>query len=313
MNQCIVCGKETKNKKYCSIECKTKAMSKPKGKCLYCGKELDRCEVKYCSSECYQLDKKRKYEKSLVYNSCIICGAPTLNEKYCSMKCMGQDSSRHEFAIKNLKNEHIWTPAEIQYLEENYGIISPNEMEEYLGIKKANIVAYASKHNIKSKRKWTEEEIKYLQEHKDDNISSLSTILNKSNFAIQSKFYRLNNFQDQYGSSLISIQEYVTNLIKELKISYLEEVQIGKFRTDILVYNLDIEVQGTIWHVDPRFFNRENLSDAQLKRIDRDKRKKEYFKTQGIEILYLWEYDIVSNPQKIKQIIIDKLKEKKLI
>ena len=148
MNQCIVCGKETKNKKYCSIECKAKAMSKPKGKCLYCGKELDRCEVKYCSSECYQLDKKRKYEKSLVYNSCIICGAPTLNEKYCSMKCMGQDSSRHEFAIKNLKNEHIWTPAEIQYLEENYGIISPNEMEEYLGIKKANIVAYASKHNI---------------------------------------------------------------------------------------------------------------------------------------------------------------------
>lgn len=36
MNKCIICGKETKNKKFCSISCKSISMSKEKN--IYTGK-----------------------------------------------------------------------------------------------------------------------------------------------------------------------------------------------------------------------------------------------------------------------------------
>lgn len=163
MNKCIICGKETKNKKYCSIKCKAKAMSKPKGICLYCGKQLERCETKYCSKECYQKHKKEKYKESLVYNHCVICGKLTLNEKYCSMKCLGKDNSRLKIATKNLKNTYEWTEEKLKFLQENYGKLSLEELEKELNNKKENIIATATRYHIKSQRKWTEEEIEFLK------------------------------------------------------------------------------------------------------------------------------------------------------
>ena len=53
MNNCIICGKETKNKKYCSVKCKSQNMSKPKKKCLNCGVKVLRCNVKFCCHKCY--------------------------------------------------------------------------------------------------------------------------------------------------------------------------------------------------------------------------------------------------------------------
>lgn len=310
MNYCKCCGKETKNKTYCSLECKSKAMSKPKGKCLNCGKELNRCETKYCSKICYQKYKKKKYEESLVYNKCIICGKSTLNEKYCSMTCMGKDENRKTIAINNLKNEHIWSNEEILFLNENYGILDINAIEKHLNIKKESIIAYASKHNIKSQRKWTKQDVEYLIKNKNENLDILANKLTKSKFAIINKYSKLNKFQDETGYKIISPQEYISNFIKnELKIPFLEEIQIGRYRTDILIYNLDIEIQGTYWHCDKRFFDKEHLSETQKNRIEKDKRKKEYLKEKGIEILYIWEYDLVSNPEKCKEIIINKLKE----
>lgn len=303
MNSCIICGKETKNKKYCSIDCKSKDMSKPKRNCLNCGKKVLRCEVKFCCHECYIEYKKKQYEKSIVYNNCIICGKKTKNEKYCSLQCCGKDPKRLEVAIKNLDNTntHKWSDSEISFLKENYGAMNINDIANTLKLSKQSIIAYASKYGIKSKRKWTDEQIKYLQENSNVDINILSSFLNKSKSAISNMYAELNGFTTKDRCKIISPQQYILEYIKTLKVPYQEEVKIGIFTTDILVKNIDFEVQGTYWHVDKRFYDYNSLTKEQLKRIDKDKRKKEFFESLGIQIVYLWEYDIYSNPQKIKQ------------
>lgn len=308
MNKCLICGKETKNKKYCSIECKSKAMSKPKGYCLNCGELLTRCGVKYCSNKCYREYKHKKFEESIVYNKCIICGKDTRNEKYCSMECMGKDTSRHKIAIENLKNSHIWSQEEIDFLKKNYGEIPLSNIEKQLNIKKENIIAYASKHNIASKRQWKISDEQYLLKNNDKNIDEISTKLNKSKASIVAKYRRLNGFENEYGKSIISPQDYILKFMQnELNLKCLNEIPIGKFRTDILINNLDIEIQGTYWHGDKRLID--NLTDKQIKCIEKDKRKKDYFASLGIEIYYIWEYDLYSNPQKCKENLKNKLKQ----
>ena len=66
MNRCKKCGAQTKNKKYCSNECKYADMSQEKSLCVNCGKPVKRCETIYCSIECYREHKKREYEVSIV-------------------------------------------------------------------------------------------------------------------------------------------------------------------------------------------------------------------------------------------------------
>lgn len=303
MNKCKICGKETKNKKYCSIKCKSIAQSHDKSNCIICGKKLTRCDTKYCSNICYQKDKKNKYMQSLVYNNCIICGKQTLNEKYCSMKCLGKDTSRHETAIKNLKNEHFWTDEEISFLENSYGKTNINEIEKILGVKKEAIIAYCSKHNIVSQRKWTNEERQFLIDNCDKDINFLSEKLNKSKSSITTQFSKLNGFSDSNGYSIISPQQYIYDFIKnEYNIPIINELPVGKFTTDILIYNLDIEVQGTYWHNDIRF-----VPEDKGGKRKRDAEKKLFLESKNIEVYYIWEYDIYSNPQKIKKDLKNKI------
>lgn len=313
MNLCKKCGKETKNKIFCSIECKSEYMSKPKGNCKNCGKILDRCEVFYCSKYCYNEFKKKENQKNLIYNKCIICGKDTLNEKYCSAKCMGKDNNRKETAINNLKNKHNWTKEEIDYLKENYGKIRIKDICEHLGLNQSTIIAYASKNNISSHRRWTEEQLKYLEKHKDDSIESISTSINKTKNSIYAIYSRMNGFSDRRGKQIISPQKFISDYIKSLNIKFEEEVKIGKFITDIFVYGIDIEIQGTYWHVDERFYDKKNLTKEQLDCINKDLRKKEYFESIGIPIVYIWEYDIYSNPQKVKKDIKQLLKKYKRV
>lgn len=303
MNNCIICGIQTKNKKFCSRKCKTISQTYEKKKCIVCNKILTRCDTKYCSKECYLKYKKEEYEKSLKYNNCIICGKKTLNEKYCSMKCLGKDTSRHETAIKNLKNEHIWSQEEIHFLEENYGKININDIEKILNINKNNIIAYCSKHNIVSQKKWTNDEKKFILENNDKDIEYLSERLNKSKSSILSQYSKLNGFSDNEGKSLISPQKYVLDfIVNKYNFPIINELPIGKFTTDILIYNLDIEVQGTYWHNDIRF-----IEEDKCNRRERDQKKKEFLESKNIEVFYIWEYDLYSNPEKIKKELENKI------
>ena len=97
MNKCLFCGKDTKNIKYCNMECYGKASTKTViHNCKMCGKET--ANKVYCGQICHN-----KGQTVIEENSCKICGKKTKNNKYCSQKCVG---SAFSVKYKGEKNPH---------------------------------------------------------------------------------------------------------------------------------------------------------------------------------------------------------------
>ena len=53
-----------------------------------------------------------------------------------------------------------------------------------------------------------------------------------------------------------------------------------------------IEVNGTFWHADPRFYDRGNLAPAQRRTIERYSRKVNILSQSGIKLAEIWEHDL---------------------
>lgn len=100
-------------------------------------------------------------------------------------------------------------------------------------------------------------------------------------------------------------QKLVNFVLDELKVEYINEynckyVSIDNYLVD---FGLMIEVMGTFWHADPRFYS-SIYYQQQLTRIFNDSRKNKLIKTKyGINILYLWEHDIINNLELCKELI----------
>ncbi|WP_286077872.1 hypothetical protein, partial [Thomasclavelia cocleata] len=57
----------------------------------------------------------------------------------------------------------------------------------------------------------------------------------------------------------------------------------------------------------------DSLNKNQLSIIEKDKRKKQLLKELSINTIYIWEYDIISNPQSVKEQVNKILKEKNIL
>lgn len=65
-----------------------------------------------------------------------------------------------------------------------------------------------------------------------------------------------------------------------------------------------IECDGSYWHSDPRFYpNREKLTSVQQKVLERDIKKNKLAKDNGYNLIRLWEYDLKSNREQIRETI----------
>jgi hypothetical protein len=102
-----------------------------------------------------------------------------------------------------------------------------------------------------------------------------------------------------------SIQSKVNDILNNIKIDYENERIFDYYSVDnyLLKYNLVLEICGSYWHSDPRIYPLIK-NDMQLKRINLDKTKKSYlYNNYGINILYLWEYDINNNEKLVENLI----------
>jgi very-short-patch-repair endonuclease len=68
--------------------------------------------------------------------------------------------------------------------------------------------------------------------------------------------------------------------------------------------NLVIECQGDYWHANPNIFDHNNLSEMQMKNIERDERKRKYLAENNINHLFFWENEIIKNIELVKEIIL---------
>lgn len=94
-------------------------------------------------------------------------------------------------------------------------------------------------------------------------------------------------------------QIIVNSILDDSGIQYCREYKFGYYAVDnyLSEHNLIIEVMGDYWHANPQKYNKDKypLNSKQLDGIHRDKLKHSYiFNHYGINILYLWEYDVVN-------------------
>jgi G:T-mismatch repair DNA endonuclease (very short patch repair protein) len=103
-----------------------------------------------------------------------------------------------------------------------------------------------------------------------------------------------------------SIEIKIEEILVDLQLNFIKQHRISKWVFDFYLpeFNTIIECQGDYWHANPLLFEDEKLNNIQLKNIDRDKRKKLFIEENQINSIFLWECEIHSNIEEIKNMLI---------
>ena len=105
----------------------------------------------------------------------------------------------------------------------------------------------------------------------------------------------------------------IDETLEQLDILHINEYNITYYSVDIYLpdSNLMIEIMGDYWHSNPTTKYGSAKNEQQQKRIGKDKAKHSYIRNQyGIEVLYLWEYDIINRVEICKHLILDYINNK---
>lgn len=298
--RCDVCGKEFTLKKSrlqkllsgkqknltCSIECAS--IIKHTGMnivCDNCGKEFYRRQDhidrnnkhSFCCNECqYEFTKRNSHE----YRRCEICNTEfyclkSSTQRFCSNKC----NVEWQKTIVGIANP-LFSSVETQcdYCHKNF------YMPKY------KIGAYNHKFcSIECRRHW------------------FQNVYSKDEQVIErQRQIALNELKNGVFNNVNTKPQLLLNqYLDDLGIKYEREKVIGFYSIDnyLSEYNLAIEVQGDYWHCHPQKYSKP-INETQLKTIWRDKQKHTYLKdNHNIEVLYIWESDIVKNPELCKQLV----------
>jgi len=159
---------------------------------------------------------------------------------------------------------------------------------------------YNDNHNFCSQTCYWEYRSKYYLGEKHSQFGTKHTAKQRNAQRIlTTKMYSTGIFDRQTKP-----QKEVNKLLKKLDIKYENEYNYKYYSVDnyILEHNLCIEVMGDYFHSNPLKYN--CLNQMQQKDIKRDKSKHTYIKKYyKIEILYLWETDIMNNIKLCEHLI----------
>ena len=101
------------------------------------------------------------------------------------------------------------------------------------------------------------------------------------------------------------LEEMVAQWFVEFDIDFKRQMPISvnfksgfAYSVDFVVGNIAIEVNGTYWHSDPRFYPLGATTYSQ-KRVDKNyKAKKSIIYSKGMKLIELWEHDLNTNLEK---------------
>lgn len=244
--------------------------------CEYCGKTIYKTLSQYnkrkhhfCSNKCQSLLKR---EQTFEYRKCEICGSTFYvskksTQRFCSTQCQSK-WQRGNFGFKNPKFQG--------------GYLKCDSCGKRYLVGKS--VLENGKHHFCSaqcRRDWYSAVWSQSEEWKEESRKRAVRILNNNPVSTQTK-----------------PQVAVNKILDNLSILYRNEEPFVYYSIDnyLTEYSLAIEVMGDYWHSSPLKYP-EKLNKKQEHIISRDKAKHTYIKKHhGIEILYLWESDIISRP-----------------
>lgn len=241
-------------------------------KCEWCGKlvyktpyQLKKYKHHYCSNKCQS--EKRHYD-TYEDRECEICGvlmnvSKKSTQRFCSSEC-----------------QNIWQKQQVGQL--NTRFTREEVICDYCGKKffiKKYKIQNGQKHfcSVLCRQNW------------------YSNIWSKSEkWKEESRLRAVDLLKNNIITTLTKPQIIINNLLEENYIKYKNEESFIYYSVDnyLVDYNLIIEVMGDYWHSNPARFSQ--LNEVQIKNIARDKSKHTFIKKYyEIDILYLWEYDIL--------------------
>lgn len=245
--------------------------------CPNCGKEFTYYESqkkKFCCSECwYEYNKKTHDEVNK--RKCKMCGEEFVpknkEQQFCSRKC----SDKHQSTLIGEDNPHFKQVA--------------------IKCEQCGIIFYDRASHAKHRRFCSYACFNKFQQNDEQYKIRMSNVMQK-------------NKEDGKmisGYTMTKPHEMTVKQLEEMGIKYQCEYPIKYYLVDIYLpeYNLMIEVNGDYWHSNP-VLGYDTNAEVQKKRIRTDKSKHSYIKNQyNIEVLYLWENDIMKNPDLCKALI----------
>lgn len=252
--------------------------------CEECGKlvyktrsQYNKREHHFCSNECQAAWRKKL---AFEHRSCEICGedmyvSKKSKQRFCSIKCQAE-WQKGNVGVKNKKFgggvvSCEWCGVSFPVGKYKY------EKDQHHFCSKACRVSWYSK-------VWSQS-----PEWKEESRKRAVSVLSNNGVVFQTKpQVKINEILDKLGIQYRNEESFVYYSID----NYLPD------------YNLAIEVMGDYWHSSPRRYAESELNDKQRHIIARDKSKCTYIKKfYGIDILYLWEHDIMNNPDLCEQLI----------
>ncbi|PAC96519.1 hypothetical protein [Bacillus paralicheniformis] len=307
---CLHCGNNYKvspyrqqTSKYCSSKCRSESKNKKiKTACGICNKELfvvpskikkSKSGLVFCSNKCVGMFNKNKREQK-IKKTCKICNnvyflRPSLARKSvtCSKECQNIWQSQY-LTGKNANRYNKDFPIEKRITQCEY-------CKKKFILKSPYLVAQKTKNGKKTFCSKDCRQIWY------------STVWSqREEWKKQSQIRAVNILSSGLISKTNSKCQIIINgILKSMNIDTINEHNLKYFTIDNYLpeYNLMIEVMGTYWHTDPRKYKQINYK-TQYDRIINDKRKRLAIKSlEQIDILYLWEMDILNDPNLIKTLI----------
>lgn len=294
--------------------------------CQHCGKEfsvgVNREKMgknKFCSPECSQQSQINKIEVN-----CSFCGqlklvTPSIfknqTNHFCNSNCEYSFKSEQareirkcelcdeEYETKKISQQRFCsTSCQIEWQRQN----------PLLGVENPNFTS------VLMKCDWCGSD-HYVNQYKINSNQSSFTCSDEcrqayySNITSQTEewkeFHRIKVVdmlsRGAFGHTDTEPQIILNGLLDKINIKYENEYNCKYVSIDNYLYQYDlmIECNGTYWHCDNRFYDLIKYV-PQRDRIKNDKIKTTYIKNNyGINILHMWEFDIMNNPQLCIELI----------
>ncbi|HEY5588010.1 MAG TPA: hypothetical protein VIK86_03535 [Candidatus Paceibacterota bacterium] len=336
----------TNGNNFCSHKCngtyngKIKTQNKKEFEkiCQYCGKifyvslsRVNKGKDKFCSAKCSQLSQKREIK----YN-CDLCGKEFITNPskikqtknhFCSVKCADtfRSEQAHEIrkceicgkefeCLKSCTQKMCSIQCQGKWQSQNLIGENANGYNKNISIEQRTLICICcgkeflvNPFKIESakccsnecRQKWYAEVISQTDEwRKTAQIRAVNMLENGT-----------------FGRTDTEAQRELNSILDKINVKYINEKAFNYCAVDNYLpeHNLIVECQGTYWHTDNRFYSTINYS-MQVNRIRMDKIKHiNIKKDHNIEILYLWEYDILNNPELCSQLVLEYILNKGIL
>lgn len=227
-----------------------------------------------CGRKCSYDLRAKKISNSVNLN-CSTCGIEF-------SRCASQIKSKHQA---------VFCSTGCQYKGRSLGMTKRVVLNKY---KIINPINPDKKKQLAIKR-WITRRENGTDKHSKITIAKLSEITSLN--IINGKINRISKIEDVVFGMLNNIG------ITSIRQYGIRNKVTGRFcaSLDFFIpsHNTAIEVNGTFWHADERFYNQKALSPAQIRTVTKYTNKVSILESLGIDLIAIWEHDIKTNPEQV--------------